>query len=177
MQHPKLSKIIQIYKNNYPGEATHHFAGAGTSPSNDEPQFIREAAPIFATTAVADAAAVAAAAVGTGAAAAVATPVAVAAVAVAGIAAAAVEAGVVAFAVAVSVQLFCLLRFLLFPWSLLRLTRISIGKAMIFSVKVGLHNMDGPSWGLEWPPYGEPKCLHFHRKSNDSEVSRWAGIK
>ncbi len=83
---PTPGSVIFRWKYNYPGEATHHFAGAGTSPSNDEPQFIREAAPIFATTAVADAAAVAVAAVGTGAAAAVATPVAVAAVAFAGIA-------------------------------------------------------------------------------------------
>ncbi len=35
--------------------------------------------------------------------------------------------------------------------------------------------MTWPPWGLEWAPYGEPKCLHFHRKSIDSEVSRWAG--
>ena len=40
----------------------------------------------------------------------------------------------------------------------------------------GCGNMTGLPWGLEWAPYGEPKCLYFHRKSNDSEVSRWAGV-
>ena len=41
----------------------------------------------------------------------------------------------------------------------------------------GWAKVDGTPWGLEWAPYGEPKCLHFHRKSSDSGMSRRAGAK
>ena len=108
-------------------------------------------------------------------AAAVAAAVAVSAVAVAVGAASVVVAGAATFAATVLVVALLLLLLLLLHTLVLRLAlQLLPFAAAVRDLLLRLLWLLHPG-GL-CCCYGELKCLHFHRKSNDSEVSGWAGI-